>query len=67
MQDVQKAEKEAIEKLRAEHPEYSEEELKIKMSDAVNEDDKKRKERDPRRYMPPFPGGIIFGGRGAGQ
>jgi len=49
--DVQKAEKEALERVRAEHPEYSEEELKVKVSDSVRADDEKRK-ANPRNLIP---------------
>ncbi|QSZ34586.1 hypothetical protein DSL72_006180 [Monilinia vaccinii-corymbosi] len=55
--EVKRAEKEALDKVRAEHPEYSEEDLKVKMSANVAQDDAKRKARDPRNpvaavYMP---------------
>lgn len=46
--EVRQAEKEALEKVRAEHPEYTEEDLKIKMSENVTKDDEKRKAMDPR-------------------
>ncbi|KAF7869968.1 hypothetical protein EAF04_004752 [Stromatinia cepivora] len=46
--EVRKAEKEALERVRAEHPEYSEEDLKVKMSENVIKDDEKRKAMDPR-------------------
>ncbi|KAF5872764.1 putative ring finger protein [Botrytis fragariae] len=46
--EVKKAEKEALDKVRAEHPEYSEEDLRIKMSENVTKDDERRKVTDPR-------------------
>lgn len=47
-EEVKKAEKEALEKVLADHPEYSEEDLKVKMSENVKKDDEKRKSMDPR-------------------
>jgi TRIAD3 protein (E3 ubiquitin-protein ligase RNF216) len=47
-EEVRKAEKEALEKVRAEHPEYSVEDLKIKVSDNVKRDEERRKANDPR-------------------
>ncbi|ESZ90583.1 hypothetical protein SBOR_9034 [Sclerotinia borealis F-4128] len=49
--EVQKAEKEALDKVRAEHPEYSEEDLKVKMSENVAKDDERRKVKDPRNVQ----------------
>ena len=46
--EVKKAEKEALDKVRAEHPEYTEEDLKVKMSENVKKDDEKRRANDPR-------------------
>ncbi|KAF7903202.1 uncharacterized protein EAF01_006251 [Botrytis porri] len=47
-EEVKKAEKEALNKVRAEHPEYSEEDLRVKMSENVTKDDERRKATDPR-------------------
>ena len=41
--EVQEAEKAALDKIRAEHPEYTEDDLKIKMSEDVLKDEEKRK------------------------
>lgn len=41
--EVNKAEKEALEKVRAEHPEFTEEDLKVKVSDVVKKDEEARK------------------------
>ncbi|TVY30199.1 E3 ubiquitin-protein ligase [Lachnellula hyalina] len=49
--DVGKAAKEAIDKVRAEHPEYTEEDLKVHMSENVLKDDEQRKQRDPRAHL----------------
>ncbi|CZT51849.1 uncharacterized protein RSE6_13058 [Rhynchosporium secalis] len=46
--EVKKAEKEALEKVLADHPEYSEQDLKVKMSENVQKDDEARKSKDPR-------------------
>ena len=46
--EVKKAEQEALDKVRAEHPEYTEEDLKIKVSEKVKKDDERRKANDPR-------------------
>ncbi|KAF7886075.1 hypothetical protein EAF00_010178 [Botryotinia globosa] len=46
--EVKKAEKEALARVRAEHPEYSEEDLRVKMSENVTKDDERRKAADPR-------------------
>lgn len=48
-EEVNKAEKEALEKIRAEHPEYTDDDLKIKVSEAVQKDDEARRRRDPPR------------------
>jgi len=55
-EEVKKAEQKALEKVRAEYPKFSEEELKIKVSDAVqkNERDRIRQaEAAHGHYMPP--------------
>lgn len=49
--EVQKAEKEALDRVRAEHPEYTEEDLKVKMSENVRKDDEVRKSKDPRGHL----------------
>jgi TRIAD3 protein (E3 ubiquitin-protein ligase RNF216) len=51
--EVKEAERIALEKVRAEHPEYSEEDLKIKISDAVLKDDERRRSgvNDPRAHL----------------
>jgi TRIAD3 protein (E3 ubiquitin-protein ligase RNF216) len=54
--EVKKAEKEALDKVRSEHPEYTEEDLKIKMSENVKKDDRGR-QADPRARM-----GMLAGG-----
>lgn len=54
--EVNKAEKEALERVRAEHPEYSEDDLKIKVSEVVTKDEERRKANDPRLAVPPLPG-----------
>ncbi|TVY80943.1 E3 ubiquitin-protein ligase [Lachnellula suecica] len=46
--EVSKAEKEALDKVRAEHPEYTEADLKIKLSENVLKDEERRKTKDPR-------------------
>ncbi|KAH6662974.1 ring finger protein [Halenospora varia] len=47
-EEVKKAEKEALEKVRAEHPEYTEEDLMVKVSEDVKKDEQLRKARtDP--------------------
>jgi hypothetical protein len=46
--EVSKAEKEALEQVRAEHPEYTEDDLKVKVSEDVKKDDERRKAGDPR-------------------
>ena len=49
--EIQKAEKAALDQIRTEHPEYTEEDLKIKVSADVLKDEAARKARDPRnRY-----------------
>jgi TRIAD3 protein (E3 ubiquitin-protein ligase RNF216) len=52
--DVRKAEKDALEKIGAEHPEYSEEDLKIQVSEAVLKDDERRRANDPRARPVPM-------------
>jgi E3 ubiquitin-protein ligase RNF216 len=47
-QEVKEAERIALEKVRADHPEYTEEDLKVKMSENVLKDDLQRKANDPR-------------------
>lgn len=49
--EVSKAEKEALEKILAEHPEYTEDDLKVKMSENVKKDDERMKAADPRLAM----------------
>lgn len=44
--EVRKAEREALAKVRADHPQYAENDLKINMSDKVAEDDKRRAENN---------------------
>lgn len=51
-QEASKAEKEALIKVRAEHPEYTEDDLKIKVSENVKKDEERRKANDPRHVMP---------------
>lgn len=43
--DVKRAEKEALDKVRAEHPEYTNEDLLVKMSEDVKKDDEQRLQR----------------------
>jgi TRIAD3 protein (E3 ubiquitin-protein ligase RNF216) len=45
--EVKRAEKEALDKVRAEHPEYSEDDLKVKVSDEVIKDEERRKAMNP--------------------
>jgi TRIAD3 protein (E3 ubiquitin-protein ligase RNF216) len=40
--EVKKAEREALEKIRTEHPEYTEEDLKVNVSEAVLRDEQRR-------------------------
>lgn len=47
-QEINEAQKIALARVRAEHPEYTDEDLKIKLSDQVLKDDEARKKRDPR-------------------
>ena len=49
--DRDKAKKEKIAAIRSEHPEYTEEELDIKMSEEVQKDDEKRRSNNPRAQM----------------
>jgi TRIAD3 protein (E3 ubiquitin-protein ligase RNF216) len=37
-----------LEQVRAEHPEYTEDDLKVKVSEDVKKDDERRRARDPR-------------------
>lgn len=46
-EEVSKAEKEALAKVRAEHPEYTEEDLKVKLSKDAIEAEEARKSRNP--------------------
>jgi TRIAD3 protein (E3 ubiquitin-protein ligase RNF216) len=46
--EVEEAEKAALENVRAEHPEYTEDDLKITVSAEVLRDEERRKVRDPR-------------------
>jgi TRIAD3 protein (E3 ubiquitin-protein ligase RNF216) len=48
--EVKKAEKAALDKVRADHPEYREEDLKIEMSENVKKDDERRKANVPPGY-----------------
>jgi TRIAD3 protein (E3 ubiquitin-protein ligase RNF216) len=45
--EVKKAEKEALDRVRADHPEYTEDDLKVKMSEKVMKDEERRKATDP--------------------
>jgi TRIAD3 protein (E3 ubiquitin-protein ligase RNF216) len=54
-EEVSKAEKEALARVRAEHPEYTEEDLRVKVSEDVKRDEERRRNSDPRN---PIPGGI---------
>lgn len=57
--EVTKAQKEALEKVLAEHPEYTAEDLKIQMSSNVAQDDAARKARDAQRNaLGGFGGGV---------
>lgn len=47
-QEVSRAEREALDRVRAEHPEYTEDDLKIKVSEKVRQDEEKRKTNNPR-------------------
>ena len=49
--EVRNAEKEALDRIRAKHPEYTEDDLKIKMSENVIKDDQRRKSMDPDALM----------------
>jgi len=53
--EVQKAENEALQKLRQEHPELSEEDLKVDMSEKVKRDENKRQGRGGLLFGPPPP------------
>lgn len=53
--EVKKAEMEALQKIRAEHPEYTEEDLTIKVSEAVLEDEQRRQAKE---YVPRNGGAI---------
>ena len=56
--EVRKAEKEVLDKVRAEHPEYSEEDLKVKVSEKVMQDEERRRGNNPvARFAPLQPGG----------
>lgn len=52
-EEVQKAAKDVLAKVRAEHPEYTEEDLEIKVSDNVKSDEEKRKKRHVKPRLPP--------------
>lgn len=52
-EEVNKAEKEILAKVRAEHPEYAEEDLAIKVSDKVKSDEERRKNRHAHPQLPP--------------
>lgn len=50
--EVREAEQEALKKIMAEHPEYTEEDLKIEMSENVKKDDERRKATYGGRVVP---------------
>lgn len=50
-QEVKEAERIAMEKVQAEHPEYTEEDLRVKMSKEVQKDDERRKANDPQARL----------------
>jgi TRIAD3 protein (E3 ubiquitin-protein ligase RNF216) len=49
--EVSKAEQEALQKIIAEHPEYTEDDLKVKMSENVKKDDELRKKMPGRAFQ----------------
>jgi TRIAD3 protein (E3 ubiquitin-protein ligase RNF216) len=51
-EEVKKAEREALDRVRAEHPEYTEEDLRVKVSENVRKDEERRKANDPRNVPP---------------
>jgi TRIAD3 protein (E3 ubiquitin-protein ligase RNF216) len=63
-EEVSKAEKEALDKIRAEHPEYTEDDLKVKVSENVKKDDERRRARDPRINVALGGGPLGAGARG---
>lgn len=56
--EVRKAEKKALDRVRAEHPEYSEDDLKIKVSEGVLKDEERRKAMDPAARMAAVGGAV---------
>ncbi|PMD35766.1 hypothetical protein L207DRAFT_434146 [Hyaloscypha variabilis F] len=64
-EEVSKAEKAALEQVRAEHPEYTEDDLKVKVSENVKKDDEQRRAKDPRLNPGALggPGAAIFRGQ----
>jgi len=60
--EVNAAEQAALAEVRAKHPEYTAEDLKIKMSDNVAKDDERRKANDPRAIHIAHAGGRMLGG-----
>ena len=62
--DIKKAEKEAMDVVRAEHPEYTEDDLKVKMSDNVQQDDARRKANDPHVRLAAMRAGQLGAGVG---
>lgn len=65
-QEVQKAEREALARVRAEHPEYSEDDLKVKVSDGVKQDEAARRANDPRMAYRGGHGVALLQGRAGG-
>lgn len=53
--EVKKAEQEALAKVRADHPEFNDEDLKVKVSDLVKQDELRLKANDPRANLPVLP------------
>lgn len=49
--EVKDAEKAAMDKVLADHPEYTEEDLRVKVSDEVQADEARRKANDPQARM----------------
>ncbi|KAI9741460.1 MAG: hypothetical protein M1818_004266 [Claussenomyces sp. TS43310] len=71
-QEVKKAEKEALAKVLEEHPEYTDEDLRVNVSDQVKQDDAKRRSGDPKprfpyrfnQLEPPYDHGPLMAGPG---
>lgn len=55
-EEVKKAEKEALDKIRADHPEYTEEDLKVKVSDAVLQDEQRLRGQEVGPHRAGYPG-----------